>query len=131
MNGLVERVRRAQDLAKSGSLSPKITDELLSEVASYIEAKESDDPVARSVRNLSYSETSAMKVLLTEVPSSGGIVVASSIADRAGLTRSVIVNALRKLESAGVITARSSGMKGTHIAFTAADYRNRLLEAIG
>ena len=41
--------------------------------------------------------------------------VASKIADRFGITRSVIVNALRKLESAGVIESRSSGMKGTYI----------------
>ena len=32
-----------------------------------------------------------------------------------GLTRSVIVNALRKFESAGIITSRSSGMRGTYI----------------
>ena len=37
------------------------------------------------------------------------------IADRVGITRSVIVNALRKFESAGVIESHSSGMKGTYI----------------
>ena len=37
------------------------------------------------------------------------------LADRVGITRSVIVNALRKFESAGVIESRSSGMKGTYI----------------
>ena len=37
------------------------------------------------------------------------------IVDRVGITRSVIVNALRKFESAGVIESRSSGMKGTYI----------------
>ena len=41
--------------------------------------------------------------------------MASKIADKAGITRSVIVNALRKFESAGVIESRSSGMKGTYI----------------
>jgi transcriptional pleiotropic repressor len=41
--------------------------------------------------------------------------VASKIADRVGITRSVIVNALRKFESAGIIESRSSGMKGTYI----------------
>ncbi len=35
--------------------------------------------------------------------------------NRVGITRSVIVNALRKFESAGVIESRSSGMKGTYI----------------
>ncbi|MBR3052749.1 MAG: GTP-sensing pleiotropic transcriptional regulator CodY, partial [Firmicutes bacterium] len=44
-----------------------------------------------------------------------GILVANKIADKAGITRSVVVNALRKFESAGVIESRSSGMKGTYI----------------
>ena len=43
------------------------------------------------------------------------IIVTSRIADQQGVTRSIIVNALKKLESAGVIDARSSGMKGTKI----------------
>ena len=37
------------------------------------------------------------------------------LAEKAGITRSVIVNALRKFESAGIIESRSSGMKGTYI----------------
>ena len=41
--------------------------------------------------------------------------MASKIADRVGITRSVIVNALRKFESAGIIESRSSGMRGTYI----------------
>ena len=41
--------------------------------------------------------------------------MASKIADRVGITRSVIVNALRKFESAGVIESKSLGMKGTYI----------------
>ncbi|MBR1597477.1 MAG: GTP-sensing pleiotropic transcriptional regulator CodY [Lachnospiraceae bacterium] len=44
-----------------------------------------------------------------------GMLVTSKIADRVGITRSVIVNALRKFESAGVIETRSAGMKGTSI----------------
>jgi len=50
-----------------------------------------------------------------ELNGSEGLLVASKIADRVGITRSVIVNALRKLESAGVIESRSLGMKGTYI----------------
>ena len=45
-------------------------------------------------------------------------IVKSAIADSVGITRSVIVNALRKFESAGVIESRSSGMKGTYIKVT-------------
>ena len=39
----------------------------------------------------------------------------SKLAGKVGITRTVIVNALRKLESAGLIKTKSSGMKGTHI----------------
>ena len=41
--------------------------------------------------------------------------MAGKIADRCGITRSVIVNALRKFESAGIFETHSSGMKGTYI----------------
>ena len=44
-----------------------------------------------------------------------GPVNASKIAYMLTITRSVIVNALRKLESAGVVEPKSQGMKGTHI----------------
>ena len=53
--------------------------------------------------------------IFDELEGNEGILVASKIADRVGITRSVIVNALRKFESAGVIESRSSGMKGTYI----------------
>ena len=43
------------------------------------------------------------------------IVIASSISKKCTITRSVIVNALRKFESAGVIESKSLGMRGTHI----------------
>lgn len=64
---------------------------------------------------LSYSELEAIIHIFEELDGKEGILVASKIADRVGITRSVIVNALRKFESAGVIESRSSGMKGTYI----------------
>ena len=65
---------------------------------------------------LSYSELEAIHNILGEVKESGqGLLVASKIADKVGLTRSVIVNALRKFESADLIETRSLGMKGTFI----------------
>ena len=54
--------------------------------------------------------------MIRELGGSEGIVVASRVADRVGVTRSVIVNALRKLESAGIIESRSLGMKGTFMS---------------
>ena len=71
--------------------------------------------VQSAIGTLSYSELEAIIHIFDELDGSEGILVASKIADRVGLTRSVIVNALRKFESAGVIESRSSGMKGTYI----------------
>lgn len=71
--------------------------------------------VQLAIGTLSYSEMEAVEHIFKELAGMEGLLVASKIADRAGITRSVIVNALRKLESAGVIESRSLGMKGTHI----------------
>ena len=54
---------------------------------------------------------------MAELNGSEGLLVASRIADKVGITRSVIVSALCKFESAGVIESRSLGMKGTYIRF--------------
>lgn len=71
--------------------------------------------VKSAIHTLSQSEIEAIVHIFDELSGMEGILVASKIADRVGITRSVIVNALRKLESAGVIESRSSGMKGTYI----------------
>ncbi|KPV42168.1 GTP-sensing pleiotropic transcriptional regulator CodY [Alicyclobacillus ferrooxydans] len=69
-----------------------------------------------AVESLSFSELQAAKYLMDAVgESADGIVVSSQIADDHGVTRSVIVNSIRKLESAGTIESRSLGMKGTHL----------------
>ena len=71
--------------------------------------------VKSAISTLSFSELEAIMHIFEEMDGTEGILVASKIADRVGITRSVIVNALRKFESAGVIESRSSGMKGTYI----------------
>lgn len=71
--------------------------------------------VKSAISTLSFSELEAIMHIFEEMEGREGILVASKIADRVGITRSVIVNALRKFESAGVIESRSSGMKGTYI----------------
>ena len=68
-----------------------------------------------ALATLSYSEVEAAVNILSELDGMEGLLVASRIADRVNITRSVIVNALRKFESAGVIESKSLGMKGTHI----------------
>lgn len=67
------------------------------------------------ISTLSYSELEAILNIFEEIENGEGLVIASKIADKAGITRSVIVNALRKFESARIIETRSLGMKGTYI----------------
>lgn len=71
--------------------------------------------IKSAIGTLSFSELEAVKHVFDELEGQEGMIVASKIADRAGITRSVIVNAIRKFVSAGVIEAKSSGMKGTYI----------------
>jgi transcriptional pleiotropic repressor len=68
-----------------------------------------------AIGTLSYSELEAIEHIFAELDGNEALLVASKIADRVGITRSVIVNALRKFESAGVIESKSLGMKGTYI----------------
>lgn len=87
--------------------------------------------VRMAIGTLSYSEIGAVKQMLTELDGDEGLLVASRIADKSGITRSVIVNALRKLESAGVIETRSMGMKGTRIKITNLKFKEELSKVSG
>ena len=73
------------------------------------------DMVNMALNSLSFSEKEAIEHIFRELDGTEGLLIASKIADRVGITRSVIVNALRKLESAGIIESKSLGMKGTYI----------------
>ncbi len=81
----------------------------------YEEENRKAEVVRSAIHTLSMSEMDAARHIFAELDGREGLLVASRIADRYGITRSVIVNALRKFESAGVIESRSSGMKGTFI----------------
>ena len=82
--------------------------------------------VRMAIGTLSYSEVEAVQQIFAELEGDEGLLVASKIADRSGITRSVIVNALRKLESAGVIESRSLGMKGTRIKILNSKFKDEL-----
>lgn len=90
--------------------------EILREKAEQAEEEARNRAIVQmAIGSLSYSELEAVEHIFDELEGKEGLLVASRIADKAGITRSVIVNALRKLESAGVIESRSLGMKGTFI----------------
>ena len=97
---------------------------------SEVEARQRE-AVRIAVETLSYSERKAAHAILQELASQGkfeGRLIASRIADEAKITRSVIVNALRKFESAGVIESKSLGMKGTFVRVTNAYLMEKLPE---
>ncbi len=90
--------------------------EILQERTAEVEKEARSKAVVQmAISSLSYSELEAIDHIFEELDGNEGLLVASKVADRVGITRSVIVNALRKLESAGVIESRSLGMKGTYI----------------
>lgn len=90
--------------------------EVLRERAGQVEDEARSRAVVQlAINSLSFSELEAAEHIFNELDGMEGLLVASKIADRVGITRSVIVNALRKLESAGVVESRSLGMKGTYI----------------
>ena len=104
------------DLLLSEYASTVIGVQLLHDKAIKIEsASRKKAMVQIAFSNLSYSELEAISEILKALPDQEGLLVASKIADRAGITRSVIVNALRKFESAGVLETESLGMKGTYV----------------
>jgi transcriptional pleiotropic repressor len=105
-----------RDLVLSEYLSTVVGIEILNAKAREIEERARERLIVQmAMRALSYSEVESVRHIISELGSSEGVVVASKVADKAGVTRSVIVNALRKLESAGIIESRSLGMKGTYI----------------
>lgn len=72
--------------------------------------------ITSAINTLSFSEHEAIRYVFEELDGEEeGVIVASRLAEKVNITRSVIVNALRKFESAGVIETRSNGMKGTYI----------------
>lgn len=105
-----------RDLVLAEYLSTVVGLEILNEHSKSIEARGRERLVVQmAMRALSYSEIESVHHIIEDLGGLEGVVVASKVADRVGVTRSVIVNALRKLGSAGIIESRSLGMKGTYI----------------
>lgn len=120
-----------QDLVLAEYLATLVGIEILHDRSHQIEELARERLVVNmAMKALSYSEIDAINHIITRLKEMSaekndgvrkengeceGVVIASKIADQVGVTRSVIVNALRKLESAGIIESRSLGMKGTFI----------------
>lgn len=123
-NGTLLLYKSEGEFSEDNSIMADFCAATLSLVIAYTQNEESIEETRKSetiksaIGTLSYSELEAVVNIFQELDGTEGLVVASKIADKVGITRSVIVNALRKLESAGVIESRSLGMKGTYIHVT-------------
>lgn len=82
-----------------------------------------------ALQTLSYSEKDALVKIMDAFDGNETTLVASKVAQKYKLTNSVIVSALKKLESAGLMDTRSLGMKGTHIKITNPFLRNIIKNA--
>lgn len=141
---LLQQVHETRKILESGQIqSSKRLAALLLAVESHLEEEAQQRArtiaeaetlrrarIVQALNTLSYSEAGALEKVLRYLPETGGLVVASQIADREGLTRSVVVNAIRKLESAGLVKGRSLGMKGTHLDFLAGLTASELAKAL-
>ncbi len=104
------------DLILAETAATVIGMEILKARSNEAEEETRQKAVAKqALRALSYSELEAAVRIFSELDREEGLLVASKIADQLGITRSVTVNALRKLKSAGVIESHSLGMKGTFL----------------
>lgn len=90
---------------------------VIKNIKSYEEniSKSYKDDVKNVLDKLSYSELMAIVKIFHNFDGSEKTIIASRLAKDNSLTRSSIVNAIRKLESAKIIESYSLGVKGTHI----------------
>ena len=90
--------------------------EMLRERTTKIEADAREQATVQiALATLSFSELKAADAIISKLEGTEGLLIASKVADENKITRSVIVNALRKFESANIIESRSLGMKGPYI----------------
>lgn len=79
-----------------------------------------------ALNTLSFSELEVANHIFRKFEGGEQIMIMSEIADQAEISRSAAVNALHKLESAGIVESHSLGMKGTYIKLL----NNRFLEEL-
>lgn len=82
----------------------------------FIDIKQKDiNDIKIAINTLSFSELDAIIHICNELNKDEGIFIASKIADKCNISKSIIVNAIKKLESARILEARSLGAKGTYV----------------
>jgi len=122
MKAIAREYRQLSSATVDQPPTESIDDIILTEVVSLCQdltavnehARESTS-VNSAINALSYSELTAAVGVFEELNRSDGLIIATAVAEKLEITRTVLASALKKLESAGVIETRSLGAKGTHI----------------
>lgn len=86
--------------------------------------------VKSALEGLTLKEAQGVGAVFNEIDGDTALVVTKDIADRSQITRSVILNGLRKLECAGLIEMCSKGAKGTEIKILYQGVREAVLKKI-
>lgn len=94
-------------------------------------ATRAETTVTIALQSLSFSETEAVTEIFSQIDGLEARINASQISASKGITRSVIVNALRKLESARILESKSLGMKGTYIKVRSEILLNQMKQKLG
>lgn len=71
--------------------------------------------VHAAVEGLTSNEIIGVDEVFSIITEGSGKVIISGVSEKCGITRSVIINGLRKLECAGIIEMYSCGVQGTNI----------------
>lgn len=83
----------------------------------------------RIIKSISYTEGRVLTAMAEYLDKDKVELVISTVADKAHLSRSVAVNVLTKLNAAGVLEARSLGMRGMVIKVLNREALDEILKA--
>lgn len=86
--------------------------------------------LSNTLNILTHSEMVGLKGMFNKIENKENekVIVASKIANETGITRSILVTALQKLETAGFIYSKSLGMKGTYIKILNSKIKKAILD---
>ena len=116
-----------EDILLAEHVATAIGVELERRKKQVIEAKHRKETAAQlALEGLTYSEQVVVRDIILQMESDSELIVASKVADHAKVARTLVVSALRKLEGAGIIEARSFGSKGTQIKLLNDRFRDKV-----
>ena len=90
----------------------------------------SDSSMNDVLRSMTYYEIMVMKEILNAVEGDEGVFIGVNIAKSLGCSRSIAVQAIKKMSIAGIIEASSLGMRGTRIKILKPSIREHIKQYV-